>query len=74
MNKLGFAAQKPIKLAHQRDPKKMDVWLRELYPKIKARAMKEGVRIYWGDEMGIQSEDNRGRTSGQLHEISRVLK
>ena len=26
--------------------------------------MIEGVRIHWGDEMGIQSEDNRGRTYG----------
>ena len=26
--------------------------------------MKEGVRIYWGDEMGIQLEDNRGRAYG----------
>jgi len=75
MNKLGFTAQKPIKLAYQRDPKKMDVWLRESYPKIKARAMKEGVRIYWGDEMGIQSEDNRGRTygiKGQKPEIKKT--
>ena len=42
----------------------MDVWLRESYPKTKARAMKEGVRIYWGDEMGIQLEYNRGGTYG----------
>ena len=26
--------------------------------------MQEGARIYWGDEMGIQSFDNRGRTYG----------
>ena len=26
--------------------------------------MKEGVRIYWGDEMGIQSENNLGRAYG----------
>ena len=75
MNKLGFTAQKPIKLAYQRDPKKMDVWLRESYPKIKARAMKEGVRIYWVDEIGIQSEDNRGRTysiKGQNRKLRRL--
>ena len=34
------------------------------YPKIKNRAIKEGARIYWGDEMGIQSTDNRGKTYG----------
>ncbi len=26
--------------------------------------MQEGARIYWGDEMGIQSTDNRGKTYG----------
>jgi len=34
------------------------------YPIIKSRAIKEGARIYWGDEMGIQSADNRGKTYG----------
>ena len=62
MTKLGFTAQKPIKLAYQRDPKKIEEWLTETYPKIKSRASQEGARIYWGDEMGIQSRDNRGRT------------
>ncbi len=64
MTKLGFSAQKPIKLAYQRNPKKMEVWLSESYPKIKTRAIKEGARIYWGDEMGMQSSDNRGRAYG----------
>ena len=61
MTRIGFTSQKPIKLAYQRDPKKIEAWLLNTYPKIKARAMKEGARIYWGDEMGIQSTDNRGK-------------
>ena len=64
MTRLGFSVQKPIKLAYERDPKKIEIWLQETYPKIKIRAMKEGARIYWGDEMGMQSTDNRGRTYG----------
>lgn len=64
MTRLGFSAQKPIKLAYQRDPTKIETWLQDTYPKIKRRAMQEGARIYWGDEMGIQSSDNRGRTYG----------
>ena len=32
--------------------------------KVKVKAMTEGARIYWGDEMGIQSTDNRGKTYG----------
>jgi transposase len=64
LTKLGFTSQKPIKLAYERNPKKIEEWLTETYPKIKVRAMQEGARIYWGDEMGIQSTDNRGKTYG----------
>ena len=64
MNKLGFTSQKPIKLAYERNPHKIEEWLANTYPKIKNRAIKEGARIYWGDEMGIQSTDNRGKTYG----------
>ena len=64
LTKLGFTSQKPIKLAYERNPKKIEAWLTDTYPKIKTRAMQEGARIYWGDEMGIQSTDNRGKTYG----------
>ena len=50
MTRLGFSAQKPIKLAYQRDPIKIETWLQDTYPKIKRRAMQEGARIYWGDD------------------------
>jgi transposase len=61
MNRLGFSAQKPIARAYKRDPAKIAAWLTHEYPAIKARACQEGARIYWGDEMGIHSTDNRGR-------------
>jgi transposase len=64
MTKLGFSSQKPIKLAYERNPKRIEEWLTETYTKIKVKAMAEGARIYWGDEMGIQSTDNRGKTYG----------
>lgn len=64
MSRLGFTSQKPIKLAYQRNPGKIEEWLTVTYPEIKSRAIKEGARIYWGDEMGIQSTDNRGKTYG----------
>lgn len=73
MTKLGFTSQKPIKLAYQRDPKKIEEWLSTTYPAIKVRASQEGARIYWGDEMGIQSTDNRGSTYG-LKGITPMIK
>lgn len=64
IKRLGFSSQKPIKQAYQRNSEKVKAWLEEVYPKIKVRAMQEGARIYWADEMGVQSTDNRGRTYG----------
>lgn len=64
LKRLGFSSQKPIKQAYQRNPEKVNAWLEEVYPNIKVRAMQEGARIYWSDEMGVQSTDNRGRTYG----------
>ncbi|STX81506.1 Transposase and inactivated derivatives [Legionella busanensis] len=64
MSSMGFSSQKPIKRAYQQNADKVKRWLTEIYPAIKARASKEGARIYFADEMGIQSTDNRGRTYG----------
>jgi len=71
---LGFSSQKPIKQAYERDPKKAEVWLHETYPRIKARAMQEGARIYWADEMGLQSTDHRGRTYGLVGQTPKIRK
>jgi len=61
MSRLGFSSQKPIARAYKRNPEKITAWLESDYPAIKLLASKEGARIYWGDEMGICSTDNRGR-------------
>lgn len=61
MRRMGFSSQKPMKMAYERDPAKVKFWLETEYPRIKIRAMQEGARIYWADEMGIQSQDNRGK-------------
>lgn len=74
MNRLGFSSQKPIKLAYQRNPDKIKVWLDDVYPKIKVRAIQEGARIYWGDEMGIHSTDNRGSTYGLVGKTPAIQK
>ena len=74
LKRLGFSSQKPIKQAYQRNPKKVEQWLNETYPKIKTRAMQEGARIYWADEMGIQSTDNRGCTYGLVNQTPVIKK
>ncbi|STX81733.1 Transposase and inactivated derivatives [Legionella busanensis] len=74
LRRLGFSSQKPIKQAYQRDPNKVTQWLNETYPAIKTRAMQEGARIYWADEMGLQSCDNRGRTYGLVNQTPVIKK
>ena len=54
MTKLGFTAQKPIKLAYQRDPKKIEEWLTKTYPKIKDWSAKIAMiikKIHFGSGM-----------------------
>ena len=74
LNKIGFSSQKPIKKAYQRDDNKVRQWLDVEYPKIKVRAMQEGARIYWADEMGLQSTDNRGKTYGLINQTPAIRK
>ncbi|STX81207.1 Transposase and inactivated derivatives [Legionella busanensis] len=74
LRRLGFSSQKPIKQAYQRDLTKVTQWLNETYPAIKTRAMQEGARIYWADEMGLQSCDNRGRTYGLVNQTPVIKK
>jgi len=74
MGRVGFSSQKPIKLAMQRNPEKIKEWLETTCPKIKERAMKERAKIYCGDEMGIQSTDNRGITYGLVGQTPVIKK
>ena len=65
LKKWNFTPQKPLKIAIQKDSRKVKKWLKIEYPLIKARAKKESADIYWGDEMGLRSCDQRGRTYGK---------
>ncbi|MEW6171212.1 MAG: IS630 family transposase [Candidatus Omnitrophota bacterium] len=65
LKKWGFTPQKPLKKAYEQNPKAVDKWLKEDYPTIKDRARKDKATIYWGDEMGLQSNHIRGRTYGK---------
>jgi transposase len=74
LKRLGFSPQKPMKRAFERDPVKVKQWLKEEYPKIKRRATEEKANIFWGDEMGIQSDDQRGRTYGKIGQTPVIRK
>jgi transposase len=58
----GFTAQKPVRRAYERNPEAVERWLEEEYPAIRKRAKAEKALIYWGDEMGVRSDHQAGRS------------
>lgn len=60
----GFTPQKPLRRAFEQDPEAVRRWLAREYPAIRARARREGAEIHWGDEMGLRSDHQAGRSYG----------
>jgi len=64
LKKWGFTSQKPAKRALERDDKAVQKWLDTEYPKIKKKAKKQKAEIFWGDETGLRSDHQSGKTYG----------
>lgn len=62
LQRWGFTPQKPKRLAYERNPEAVQRWLDEEYPALRARAKQERARLYWGDEMGMRSDHQAGRS------------
>jgi len=58
----GYTSQKPIAKAFEQKPEKVKAWLNKEYPAIKKRAKKEKAIIYFGDETGMRSDHQAGKT------------
>ena len=58
----GYTPQKPIRKAFEQKPEKVKAWIEKEYPAIKKRAKKEGAVIYFGDETGMRSDHQAGRS------------
>lgn len=65
LKKMGLTPQKPMKKAYEQSSAAVRKWLKEEYPKIQERAKATRSEIQWGDEMGIRSDDQIGRTYGR---------
>jgi len=61
----GFTPQKPLRRAYEQDPKAVRRWLEQEYPAIREQAQREKAEIHWADEMGVRSQDQRGRSYGR---------
>lgn len=62
LKRWGFTPQKPLKRAYEQQPEKVQAWLKDDYPAIAERAKKEGAEIHWGDETGVRSDCQHGRS------------
>ena len=62
MKSWGYTSQKPIRKAFEQKPEKVKRWLEEEYPAIQKRAIKEKAVIYFGDETGMRSDHQAGKS------------
>jgi transposase len=65
LRRWGLTPQKPARRAYEQDPEAVRRWLAEEYPQIQMEAREEGAEIHWGDEMGVRSDHQAGRTWGR---------
>lgn len=63
-----FTPQKLLRRAYEREPVAVQRWLAQQYPAIRALARQEGATIYWGDETGMRSDHQAGRSWGRRGE------
>lgn len=68
LQRWGFTPQKPLRRAYERDPVAVRRWLRKQYPAIRAWARRERATIFWGDETGMRSDHQAGRSWGRRGE------
>jgi transposase len=58
----GFTPQKPISKAIEQKPHQVRAWMKDHYPRIKQKAKEENGIIYFGDETGMRSDHQAGRS------------
>ena len=62
LRRWGFTPQKPVRRAWERDDAAVQLWLKAEYPRIRRQAKAAGAEIHWGDEMGLRSDHQAGRS------------
>jgi transposase len=61
---LHLTPQKPLTRAYERDPVAIASWKEQAYPKLAARAKRQGAEIYFWDESGFRADAVQGTTWG----------
>jgi transposase len=61
---LDSTPQKPLRRAYERDPVAIERWTASEFPRLRARAKRDGAKIFFLDEAGVRSDQVLGRTWG----------
>jgi transposase len=61
----GLTPQKPLRRAYEQDPAAVKQWLEKEYPAVARRCKQENGEIHWGDQMGLRSDHQAGRSYGR---------
>lgn len=62
LKRWGFTPQKPLKQAYEQRPSAVKKWLKEDYVEIVKKAKQEKAEVHWGDECGLRSDSQHGRS------------
>lgn len=62
LRRWGLTVKKPQRRWIEQDPERVKAWIEVQYPEIKARALREGAVVLFGDEMGVRAGQTAGRT------------
>lgn len=65
LKRWGFTPQKPLRRAYERDPAAAQRWKEQEYPAIARQAKAEKAEIHWGDQLGMRSDHQAGRSYGR---------
>lgn len=57
-----FTFQKPAFRAYEQDAGKVQKWLQEVYPRIRAKARRQQGLLVWVDELGLRSQHTSGKS------------
>jgi transposase len=64
LHELDITPQKPLRRAYERDPRAIERWTKEEFPRLRKRAKRRGATIFFLDEAGVRSDQALGRSWG----------
>jgi DDE superfamily endonuclease len=57
-----LSPQRPLYLAYQRDPERVEEWKKSVYPRIRKLAADEEASVFFADEASIRTDHHAGTT------------